>query len=154
MSINTSTNTTYASYCYDKLNNLSINHEDYHIVLNRGLIIYSESTNGIGVTCKNNSSLFQSIDSKQIVRNLCASQKYHKMGLFITFDLNKSENFGLEEICNWIDSGIRNIFHTIVFNWTHALQKEINTEIEQSSESLFLINWVKKDNIHPLSASK
>ena len=40
VSISTSTNPTYVSYCYDTLTNLSINHEDTWIVLNRGLNVY------------------------------------------------------------------------------------------------------------------
>ena len=40
VSISTSTNPTYVSYCYDTLTNLSINHEDTRVVLNRGLNVY------------------------------------------------------------------------------------------------------------------
>ena len=74
VSIDTSTNPTYASYCYDKPTNLSLNHEDTCIVLNRGMNVYPESENGIGVICNNYSSLFESINSKKMVGNLCASQ--------------------------------------------------------------------------------
>ena len=41
ISITTSTNPTYASYCYDKLTNLYLNHEDTCILLNRVLTLYS-----------------------------------------------------------------------------------------------------------------
>ena len=71
VSIATSTNPTYASYCYDKLNNLSLNHEDTRIMLNIGLTVDPESANVILVRCNNNYSLFVSIYSKQMFRNLC-----------------------------------------------------------------------------------
>ena len=93
----TSTNPTYASYCYDKLTNLSLNHQDSRIVLNRGLTVDSNTTSGMGVRCKNDSSLFEAVDSKQMVRNLCASQKYHKMDLFLTFTCNQKKHFGLKK---------------------------------------------------------
>ena len=51
-------NPTYASYCYDKLTNLSLNHENNCIVLNIVLTLDPESPDGIGVRFKNDSSLF------------------------------------------------------------------------------------------------
>ena len=53
-----SKNSTYASYCYDKWTNLSLNHEDNCIVLNIVLTLDPESPDGIGVRFKNDSSLF------------------------------------------------------------------------------------------------
>ena len=82
VSIATSTNPTYASYCYDKLNKLSLNHEDTRIMLNIGLTVDPESANVILVRCNNNYSLFVSIYSKQMFRNLCESQNYHKIDIF------------------------------------------------------------------------
>ena len=79
------TNPTYESNCYDKLTNLSLNHEDNCIVLNRLLTVDTESTNGIGVICNNYYSIFESIYNKQMVSKLCAPQKYHKMDIFLTF---------------------------------------------------------------------
>ena len=88
VSIATSKNITYESYFYDKLTNLSLNHEDTRIVLNRGLTVDPESFNGIVVICKNDSTKFESINIKQMVSSLCASQKYHKMDIFLTFTCN------------------------------------------------------------------
>ena len=59
VSIDTRKNPTHASYCYDKLTNLSLNHEDTRTVLNIGLNIYAEGANVIGFICKNDSSLFE-----------------------------------------------------------------------------------------------
>ena len=73
VSIATITNPNYASYCYDKLTNLYLNHEDTRIVLNKGLTVDPKSSNGIGVICNNDSSIFESIDSKQTVGHSFAS---------------------------------------------------------------------------------
>ena len=139
----TSTNPTYASYCYDKLTNLSLNHQDSRIVLNRGLTVDSNTTSGMGVRCKNDSSLFEAVDSKQMVRNLCASQKYHKMDLFLTFTCNQKKHFGIKKIRNWIDSGDWKQHFPRYIEYTIDGQKEINTAIEQSAASLLLRNWME-----------
>ena len=83
VSNSTSTNLAYISYEYDSLSNLTLNHEDTRIVLNHGLTVDSNAANNIGVRCKHDASLFESIDSKQVVKNLCASQKYTKFDFFL-----------------------------------------------------------------------
>ena len=40
VSVSTSTDPNYTYYAYDKLNNLSLDHVDTRILLNRGLTIY------------------------------------------------------------------------------------------------------------------
>ena len=119
----TSKNPTHASYCYYKLTNLSLNHEDTCIVLNRILTVDPKSHNGIWVICKDYSSLFEPINSKQMVSNLCASPKHHKIGLFLTFTWNQAERLGLKEIWNWVDYKIWNKFYPMYLNWTHAVKK-------------------------------
>ena len=74
VSIATSTNPTYAYHSYDKLPNLSLDHEYTRIALTKGLTIAPELANGIVVRCNNDSSVFGSIYIKQMVRNLCVSQ--------------------------------------------------------------------------------
>ena len=80
-SSSTSTNPSYISFMYDILVNLSLNREDSRIILNHGLM---ESTNetGLQVRSRDDSLLSDSVDNKQTVRNLCASQTYHKMDFF------------------------------------------------------------------------
>ena len=80
----TSTNPSYIAYMYDTLVNLSLNREDSRIILNQGLV-ESTSATGMKVRSKDDGFLSDSIDNKQTVRNLCASQKYHKMDYFLTF---------------------------------------------------------------------
>ena len=82
----TSASKQYAFWCYDKKTNLTANHEDTRIILNRGLNVNDNLE--VGVRCKDDRALFESVDSKKMVKNLCASQKYYKMDLFLTFTGN------------------------------------------------------------------
>ena len=77
---------------YDILVNLTLNREDSRIILNRGLMESSTET-GLQIISRNDSLLSDCVDNKQTVRNLCASQKYHKMDFFLTFTCNQSEHF-------------------------------------------------------------
>ena len=87
---------------YDILVNHSLNREDSRIILNRGLM-ESTSQTGMKVRSSDDGLLSDSIDNKQHVRNLCSSQKYHKMDFFLTFTCNQKEHFGLSVVKNWID---------------------------------------------------
>lgn len=90
----TSTCPRYIAYCYDMLSNLTMVNEDSRIVMNRGFTVDTTSATGLSVRSKTDSSLFESVDSKQMVKNLSASQKHHKMDFFLTFTCNQSKHFG------------------------------------------------------------
>ena len=70
--------------------------------MNRGLVVASNEV-GLEVNHKDSSGLHDSIDSKQMVRNLCASQIYHTMHYFLTFTCNQKLHFGTSPIKCWID---------------------------------------------------
>ena len=101
----TSTNPSYISFMYDILVNLTLNREDSRIILNRGLMESSSET-GLQIRSRNDSLLSDCVDNKQTVRNLCASQKYHKMDFFLTFTCNQREHFGMSHIKRWIDDSL------------------------------------------------
>ena len=69
----TSTDSRYIAHCYDVLSNVAANHEDTRLILNRGLTVKDDKFGGLCVRGKKDSSLTGSIDSKQMVRNLCLS---------------------------------------------------------------------------------
>ena len=100
----TSTNPLYISFMYDILVNLTMNREDSRIILNRGLMESTGET-GLKVRGRGDTLLTDSVDSKQTVRNLCSSQRYHKMDYFLTFTCNQKEHFGMSKIKRWIDEG-------------------------------------------------
>ena len=74
----TSSNPFYISFMFDILTNITLNREDSRIILNRGLMESANDT-GLKIRSRDDSILSDCIDSKQAVRNLCASQKFHKM---------------------------------------------------------------------------
>ena len=74
----TSTDPRYCSHCYDMLTNLSANHEDTRLMLNRGLTVAGNDIGGLKLRGKEDSCLTNSVDNKQMVRNLCMSQKYFR----------------------------------------------------------------------------
>jgi len=97
----TSTDPRYIAFSYDTLTNLSANHSDTRIILNRGLTAESDDSGGLGLRGGNQDALLESIDSKQMVKNLCASQSKHPMDFFLTFTCNPKEalrNCSCEEL--------------------------------------------------------
>ena len=85
----TSTNLSYVSFCYNIPTNLTLNHQDARLVLNRGLTVDETSKHKIGIRCKGESVLSQSIDLKKIKTSLLFS-KNHKMDYFLTFTSNQN----------------------------------------------------------------
>ena len=92
-----STNPTYISFQYDILSNLLLNTVDSRLIIARGLTC-SDSDVGIRVKDSGETRLHDSIDSKQMVKNLCASQKFLPMHFFLTFTVNQLEHFGVKNI--------------------------------------------------------
>lgn len=105
LSSTTSTDPRYLSFCYDICTNITSNHSDTQIVLCRSLTLSSDDTaSGLQVRSSGDSALLGSIDCKQNVRNLCASQRHHPMDFFITLTCNQKKHFGVAPLCNWFDS--------------------------------------------------
>jgi hypothetical protein len=96
-------NPRYTSYCFDLLTNLSANHQDIRVSLNRGLHSAGDKYGGLKVRRKEDSSLHQSVDGTQNTKNLCASQPYHPMDYFITMSCNQKKHFGVKSIKKWVD---------------------------------------------------
>lgn len=87
------------------LSNLSANHCDTGITINRGLSADKDDKGGLALRGKSDTSLMESIDSKQMGKNLCISQKFHEWNHFLTFTCNQKNHFGVAPIKNWIDFG-------------------------------------------------
>ena len=125
------------------MTNLSVNHQDSRIVLNRGLTVGEDNkNNGLALRGSNDSSLLGSIDSKQMVKNLSSSQRYiGSHDFFITLTCNMKKHFGTAPIKAWVDGDDwlqhypdRNIL-------TDAEINEVKTSLNQASSGLFLRVW-------------
>ena len=74
----TGTDPRYISFSYDTMTNLAVNHENHRIALHRGLTVDEENDIGLGIrgTKSGESSILESINSKQMMKNLSSSEKY------------------------------------------------------------------------------
>ena len=75
----TSTDPCYISWCYDMLTNLAASHMDTRVAMNRGgqTAAAEDMAGGLGIRGGNDSAsgkLLGSIDSLQMVKNLCTAQ--------------------------------------------------------------------------------
>ena len=71
----TSTNNRYISWLYDMMTNLATNNHDTRIVVGKGLTASKDESGGLTLRGGNKESpLLDSIDSKQVIKNLMAIQ--------------------------------------------------------------------------------
>ena len=89
-SSSTGSNSRYDPFLYDTLTKLSVNHQDTRIALNRVLTASNNRSGGLCLRSKNDSTLLESINSTQMVRNLSVAQKYIKNDFFSTYACNKN----------------------------------------------------------------
>ena len=78
-----------------------------------------------------------------MVKNLCASQKYHKMDFFLTFTCNQSEHFGVKNVKNWIDGNLWKDYFPEFHYFSLDQQIEIIRGVEQSAAGILLRNWME-----------
>ena len=136
-----STDSRYISHCYDVMTNVAANHEDTRLILNRGLTVGDDKYGGLCVRGKSDNSLMSSIDSKQMVRNLCCSGKYHKWTHFLTFTCNQKNHFGTAPIKNWLDNHSYIHHFPNYFKLEPSQQEEIRRAVLQSSVGLMMRVW-------------
>ena len=99
----TSTDPRYISHCYDVTANMAASQSDTRLIIERGLTVPDSKKDNLGVRGQNDSELLGSVDSKQMVKNLCTSQTKIKWSYFLTFTANHSRHFGLKKIREWIN---------------------------------------------------
>ena len=143
----TSMDVRYCAHCYDMLTNASANHEDTRLILNRGLTVGDDKTGGLGLRGKGDSSLLESVDNKQMVRNLCMSQKYVQWDHFLTHTCNMKTHFGTAPVKNWMDGNEWKKNFPGYFNLEYDQKKEIDQAVVESLGVLLLRIW---EEIFPL----
>ena len=123
------------------LTNLTANHEDTRLIVNRGLTVGEDKTGGLALRGKGDSALLESIDNKEMVRNLCFSQKYHAWDHFLTYTCSMKTHFGVAPIRNWLDSGEWKKHYEGFFVLDPVEQKEIENAILESAAGPMLCIW-------------
>ena len=58
------------------LHSITTNREDTRVILNISLNVDENSSSGLGLKRKGDSSLIESVDNKHMVRHMCYYQKY------------------------------------------------------------------------------
>ena len=98
-----STDTRYLSHLFDCVANTSLTGNDSRVVLARGFL---DTGTPCGMRLKSEDDDFytDSIDNRQCVHNLAASEKDSPSTLFLTFTCNQTETMGVAPIKRWIDS--------------------------------------------------
>jgi hypothetical protein len=142
LSSSTCTNHHYVPFLWDILSNLSLNRQDSRMILNRGFSVADTDT-GLEVIGSGKSGLHDSIDSKQMVKNLCSSQRYKKMTEFITLTCNMKQHFGIKMIKNWIDSEKWCQHYPGYYDLNSSDQIEVSKSMTQAACGYFLRNWME-----------
>ena len=138
----TSTNPRYISHVFDVLENVSMNNTDSRLVLNRGLVV-SSSESGLSLCNRSEDRLYDSVDSKKMVRNLCSSQKYHKQTFFLTFTCNQKKHPGLRKLKTYIDSYEYKKYIPRYDFFTEGDREEYHDSMNQAIGNLILRNWME-----------
>ena len=143
-SCTTSTDPHYITHCYDILTNLSATHLDTRVAMNKGLTAGSDTLGGLGVRGGNDSNraaLLGSIDSNQMVKNLCASQQSHPSSFFCTFTCAQARHFGTKIIKLWIDGDDWKSKFEGYKDLSDLDRHEIDNGMQQAAAGLLLRNW-------------
>ena len=138
----TSTNPSYISHSFDVISNLQLSHSDSRLILNRGFVV-SANESGLSLNNRSDDRLYDSVDSKKMVRNLCSSQKYHEQTFFLTYTCNQKKHPGISKLKNYIDNGE---FENKIPNWysfSEDEREEYKASLNQSIGGLILRNWME-----------
>ena len=93
------------THCYDIMTNPAASQTDTRLMINKDLTVGNDSKGNLEVRgYESNSSLLGSVDSKQMVKKLCTSQKNINWLYFLTFTVNQRCHFGLQQIWEYINN--------------------------------------------------
>ena len=137
-----SSNPSYITFLFDILSNFLLNSVDSRIIIARGLTC-EDGNIGIRVKSRKETNLHDSIDSKQMVKNLCASQKYLPMHFFLTFTVNQLEHFGVKNIKEWIDGYEWTSYFDGFEDFTLKERTYLKKSMDQAAAPLLLRNWME-----------
>jgi predicted GIY-YIG superfamily endonuclease len=137
----TNSDPNYIIHCYDVLANMAASQNDTRLVINRGLTVGKDKYGSLGVRGCNDSSLLGSVDSKQMVKNLCSSQKYVSWSYFLTFTANQSRHFGLKPIRSWLKRKGWQQTYNGYHDMNETDQTEVDSAVNQAASGLMLRIW-------------
>ena len=137
----TSSDPRYIAHCYDVMANMAASQSDTRLIVERGLTVPNEKGDCLGVRGSKDSELLGSVDSKQMVKNLCTSQKKVKWSYFLTYTANHTHHFGLKKIRDWINKKGWSDSYPNYKSLSTRDQKEIDNAVSQASLGLITRIW-------------
>jgi hypothetical protein len=143
----TSTDTHYTSWAYDTLCNTAMNGVHSRVVMNRG---FTESNDASGLTLQHGGDCFliDTMHSKQIVHNLCASEKEEANTLFATITCNQNTMVGVKIVKHWIDDPNTLLNHYEGYKHLSPVQqKEVSTQFQHAGATLMFQIWMEVKKI-------
>ena len=145
-----STDPRYLSFMFDALANGALEGQDTRVVLSRG---FEESMGPAGMRMRNSEDDFytDTIDNRQNVHNLCASEKDSASTLFITLTCNQRDHFGVAPIKRYIDDGaaLENYVRFYEENFPNekslspSFLREVQSSLVEASRTLTVRNWLE-----------
>ena len=143
----TSSDPRYISHCYDLMTNLAASQSDTRLIINRGITVGNDSNGNLQVRGSKDSSLLGSVDSKQMVKNLCTSQKFLSWSYFLTYTANQDRHFGLKPIKKWLKHKGWSELYSGYNDMISSDQEEINNAVVQASSGIILRVWEEVSKI-------
>ena len=145
-----STDPRYLSFIYDSLANGAIEGQDTRVVLSRG---FEESMGPAGLRLRNKDDDFltDTIDNRQNVHNLCASEKENPSTFFLTLTCNQREHFGIKNIKRYVDS-CDSLQNYLNFHMSHHpkssvlseyAKNEVRMSLQEAARNLIVRNWME-----------
>lgn len=145
-----STDPRYLTFMFDSIANGALEGNDTRVVLSRG---FEESMGPAGMRMRNNGDTLytDTIDNRQCVHDLCASEREDSHDVFVTLTANQREHFGLKQIKCYIDDGkaldnyIRHFKSTYPSERDLSLRArgEIQRALQEASITLTVRNWME-----------
>ena len=139
-STSTSSDPNYVIFCHDSCCSIASNHCDTRKFGN-GMTAADDSVGGLDLRSKEDSNFLHSIDSRQMVKNLCSSQEYFPWDFFLTFTCNMRKHFGTKPIREWLDNDEWKQHYPRWESYTFSQQIEIKKSLHQAASGLFLRVW-------------
>ena len=139
-SASTSSDPNYVIFCHDLCCSIASNYCDTRKFGN-GMTAVDDSVGGLDLRGKEDSNFLHSIDSRQMVKNLCSSQEYFPWDFFLTFTCNMRQHFGTKPIREWLDSDEWKEHYPRWESYTSTQQREIKQSLHQAASGLFLRVW-------------
>ena len=62
------------------------------------------AASGLDLLCEGDSNFLHSVDSRQMVKKLCASQEDFQWDIFLIFTCDMREKIGTKPIREWLDN--------------------------------------------------